>query len=416
METKITVLFYLKRAKINSSGLVPIFQRITILGERLDRSTSRYIDPGKWSSEAGRIKSNSGHASLTNSHLDKLYYEVLETEKRMIVSGTPISMHNFRQALLGPPEKVRTLVPIFRNHNEEIRVLSETGEKAKGTWERYETTLKHISDFLKFKHSVDDIPLNKIDLAFISDFDFYLRSQRQCNNNTTVKYVKNLHKIIQICLDNKWKSEDPFIGYKGKTKEVTRYFLNEEQLMAVYNKTFKIERLNIVKDIFIFSCFTGLAYIDVKKLTSDHINYGIDGTKWIFKDRQKTDTRSSIPLLPIPLKIIERYSNYPKSTNEGTLLPVLSNQKMNAYLKEIADICEIPYELTFHIARHTFATTVTLTNGVPIESVSKMLGHRNISTTQHYAKVVDRKISADMANLREKFSDIDLQNKKEKFH
>lgn len=181
-----------------------------------------------------------------------------------------------------------------------------------------------------------------------------------------------------------------------------RAYLVQEEIQAIVDKEFATERLNQVKDIFLFSCFTGLAYIDVKQLTRSNIGLGIDGGKWIFTNRQKTDTRSNISLLPIAEEILDKYKQHPQCLNEGKLLPVLSNQKMNSYLKEIADLCEINKELTFHIARHTFATTVTLTNGVPIESVSKMLGHKNLRTTQHYAKILDRKVSDDMKVLRTK--------------
>jgi len=172
----------------------------------------------------------------------------------------------------------------------------------------------------------------------------------------------------------------------------------------MFNKVFATDRLNQVKDIFLFSCFTGLAYSDVKKLSRKNIGIGVDGERWIFINRTKTDTRSNIPLLPIAKALLEKYENHPQAINQEKLLPILSNQKMNSYLKEIADVCEINKELTFHIARHTFATTVTLSNGVPIESVSKMLGHKNLKTTQHYAKILDLKVSDDMKILREKFN------------
>ena len=200
-----------------------------------------------------------------------------------------------------------------------------------------------------------------------------------------------------------WRlDKNPFVNYKAKVKEVERAYLVQEEIQAIVDKEFATERLNQVKDIFLFSCFTGLAYIDVKQLTRSNIGLGIDGGKWIFTNRQKTDTRSNISLLPIAEEILDKYKQHPQCLNEGKLLPVLSNQKMNSYLKEIADLCEINKELTFHIARHTFATTVTLTNGVPIESVSKMLGHKNLRTTQHYAKILDRKVSDDMKVLRTK--------------
>ena len=256
--------------------------------------------------------------------------------------------------------------------------------------ERYETSLKHTKDFLLWKYNLTDINIEKIDYAFIMEYEFYLRSERKCANNTAVKYIKNFHKIINQCLANGWLSKDPFVNYKAKIKEVIREFLTEKEVEEIINKEFVSQRLELVRDIFVFSCFTGLAYIDVKQLTKDNISLGIDGDKWIFKNRQKTDTASKIPLLPMAQEVIDKYANHPVCKNENRLLPILTNQKMNAYLKEIADVCGIKKELTFHIARHTFATTVTLSNGVPIETVSKMLGHTNLKTTQHYAKILDK--------------------------
>lgn len=266
---------------------------------------------------------------------------------------------------------------------------------------------------MQWKYNISDIDITKIDHAFITDYEFWLRSVRNCVNNTAVKYIKNFNKIIKICLANDWLDKNPFANYKSKVKEVERLFLTEDEIQALMNKEFKTERLILVRDIFLFSCFTGLAYIDVKNLTKSHISIGIDGEKWIFTHRQKTESASKIPILPVTQMIIDKYKNHPECINKDKLLPILTNQKMNAYLKEIADICEIEKDLTFHIARHTFATTVTLTNGVSIESVSKMLGHKNLRTTQHYAKVLDRKVSEDMEVLRNKFKiDNLLQPKK----
>ena len=187
-----------------------------------------------------------------------------------------------------------------------------------------------------------------------------------------------------------------------------RAFLDQVEIDAIANKEFKIERLSLVRDIFLFSCYTGLAYIDVKQLTDKNIVLGIDGERWIGTHRQKTDSPSNVPLLPFAEAILLKYKEHPQCLNNGLLLPVLSNQKMNSYLKEIGDVCGINKELTFHIARHTFATTITLTNGVSIESVSKMLGHRSIKTTQHYAKIVDKKVSEDMSALKIKLSKKEL--------
>lgn len=402
MKTTITNLFYLKRAKANANGLVPIYHRTTINGKRIDKSTGKYIDPIKWSSEAGKMKGTSEEARTINSHLDNLISNNANIVKKLIATDKDINAEIFNNVLTGKSENQRTLISIFQNHNNQIEALVLTGEYSPGTLERYKTSLSHTIEFMKWKFNISDINIKNIDLAFITDYDFYLRTQRGCSNNTTVKYIKNFKKIIQICIDNHWIIENPFMKYKGKIKEIDRNFLTENEIENIFNKKFSNERLTLVRDIFIFCCFTGLAYIDVKQLTSEHLVIGIDGNKWIFKNRQKTDTSSKIPLLPIAEQILTKYSSHPKCSNEGLLLPVLSNQKMNSYLKEIGDVCGIKTDLTFHLARHSFATSITLTNGVPIESVSKMLGHTNIRTTQHYAKVVDRKVSEDMAILKQK--------------
>ena len=403
MNATISILFYLKRAKANAQGLAPIFQRITINGRRLDNSTGKFVDPSKWHPEMSKMRGNSEEARLINGHLDNLRTKILIAEKELNKKDIPVNLETLKNMLLGTKERHRLLVPIFEEHNNKIKELLGI-EYAPGTYERYQTSLKHTKDFLNWKYSISDIDITKIDHAFITDYEFYLRSVRKCANNTAVKYIKNFNKIIKLCLANDWLEKNPFANYKSKVKEVERVYLSEVEIQNIINKDFKTERLSLVRDIFLFSCFTGLAYIDVKNLTKSHISIGIDGDKWIFTHRQKTESASKIPVLPVTQMIIDKYADHPQAINEEKLLPILSNQKMNAYLKEIAAVCEIEKELTFHIARHTFATTVTLTNGVPIESVSKMLGHKNLRTTQHYAKVLDKKVSEDMKILRDKFS------------
>src|SRR6266542_612682 len=271
---------------------------------------------------------------------------------------------------------------------------------AKGTLTRYETSYKHTMSFLQSRYEVSDIDINKLDYDFITEYEFWLKSVRKCDHNTTMKYLSNFKKIVNRCVRNGKLQRDPFLGFSMAKKEVERHALTETQLKTIAQKQFKIERLSIVRDIFLFCCFTGLAYADVKKLKQSEITDGIDGEKWIMAKRQKKDITSKIPLLPHALQIIRKYENNIECQLTNKVLPVLSNQKMNSYLKEIGDACGIHIHLTFHIARHTFATTVTLTNGVPIETVSKMLGHKNLQTTQHYAKILDKKISEDMKKLK----------------
>ncbi len=402
MNTSVSILFYIKRAKVNNLGVCPIYTRVTVNAKRFEFSTNKSINPDKWSSEGSKVKGTSEEARTINSHLDYLKNQILQAEKKLIKKDISVSSENLKNELFGLTETKRMLVPIFQDHNNKIKELVGK-EYAPGTLERYTTSLKHTIEFMQWKYNISDIDITKIDHAFITDYEFWLRSVRNCANNTAVKYLKNFNKIIKLCLANDWLDKNPFANYKSKVKEVERVYLTEEEIQSILNKDFKTERLSLVRDIFLFSCFTGLAYIDVKNLTKSHISYGIDGEKWIFTHRQKTESASKIPILPVTQMIIDKYENHPQCNNEDKLLPILSNQKMNAYLKEIAAICEIEKELTFHIARHTFATTVTLTNGVPIESVSKMLGHKNLRTTQHYAKVLDRKVSEDMKLLKDKF-------------
>jgi site-specific recombinase XerD len=403
MKTKVSILFYAKRAKANVNGLVPIYTRITINGKRIELSSNRFVEISKWSTEAGKMKGNSEEARSINSHLDMLRIQIIDMQMELVHKKIPVTAETLKSKILGVDERERMIIPIYQNHNDKIEDLIGNGY-AYGTLERFKISLKHLQEFILWKYNISDISITKIDYAFVTEFEFYLRSVKKCNNNTAVKYVRNFRKIIKICLDNDWLDKNPCSRYEGKMKEVERDFLTEEELNRIYNKRFSSERLTLVKDIFIFSCYTGLAYVDVKGLKKDHLAIGIDGEKWIFKNRQKTDTKSKIPVLPIAQEIILKYANHPKCLNEDSILPILTNQKMNSYLKEVGDLCDISKEITFHMARHTFATSVTLTNGVPIETVSKMLGHKNIQTTQHYAKILDKKVSEDMKILREKFN------------
>jgi len=294
------------------------------------------------------------------------------------------------------------LIDIYKDHNKKVAALVGK-EYAVGTAVRYQTSLKHTQEYLQWKYNISDIDIKKIDHDFITNYEFYLRSERNCANNSAFKYIKNFKKIIGICLSSGWLDKDPFINYKIRIKQVDRIFLNGDDLQAMADKVFLTDRLNQVRDIFLFSCYTGLAYADVNKLKRNEIVKGSDGEMWIVTKRLKTNTPTRVPLLPFALSILDKYINHPVCCSRGKALPVFTNQKMNAYLKEIAGVCSINKELTFHTARHTFATTVTLSNGVPIETVSKMLGHTNIKTTQHYAKILDMKVSKDMALLKEKY-------------
>lgn len=411
MNATLSILLYIKRSKPSSDGTVPVYMRVTVHGKRIETSADKFVQPANWIPTAGKVKGNTEEARAVNNYLDAIKSQVYDYRTELIRQGVPVNFDNMRKKILKISEAPRSLVEIFQNHNDKMEL--QIGKKyAKGTHTRYKTTLSHTKEFMSHRLNVSDVDIRSIDLPFITDFEFYLMTVRKIGNNSTVKYLKNFGKIVRICLKNRWIDYDPFLNYDGVIDEVDGVFLTAAELKVLITKEFKITRLDQVRDIFVFCCYTGLAYADVKKLRKSHLSIGIDGRTWIFTKRQKTEIDSNVPLLPFPESILEKYQDDPKCINQDRLLPVLSNQKMNSYLKEIADLCGIEKELTFHASRHTFATTVLLANGVPIESVSKMMGHKNIKTTQHYAKTLDSTVAENMRELREKFKltqDVELE-------
>lgn len=403
MDHKISVLFFIRKSKKTKNGLTPVYLRITINGGRIDQSLQKQVEVARWSAAAGKMKGNTPEAHQLNSYFDALKAKVLKTEREMVADGQTITIDTFREKWFGTHERPRMLLEIFQEHNDQVLALIGK-EFAQATLTRFNTSKDHVVAFLQWKYKIRDIDISRLNFEFVSDYEFWLKTQKKCGHNTTLKYIADLRKVINNCIRKGWLVRDPFLGFKMTRHEVDKDFLTEDELQTIFTKDFGTDRLNQVRDIFIFSCFTGLAYADVQKLKRTEVARGIEGDYWVFTKRQKTETASRIPLLPVPLQIIEKYKDHPACINSGKILPILSNQKMNAYLKEIAIVCKIHKNLTFHIARHTFATTVTLSNGVPMESVSKMLGHKNLKTTQHYAKILDRKVSDDMKLLREKFT------------
>jgi len=401
MNQTLGILFYLKNAKALANGEVPIYLRITVDGKRAEHSIQRYIHPDNWNGKGGRATGNKEKFKSLNVYLDTVRAKIYEQQKILLEKNELITAEGLKNGYLGISEKKQSLMTLFAYHNKQMEALIGK-DYAKGTAVRYNTIAKHVQAFLEYQYKTSDIYLTQLNHKFVTDFEFYLKTIHHCGHNSTIKYIRNLKKVIHIALSNNWLDKDPFINYKASLEDVERTFLSEEELTAIEEKEFKIARLAEIRDIFVFSCYTGLAYADVLSLTKNQITIGIDGEKWIYTHRTKTKTRSNVPLLPKALEIMEKYKNHPECIYAGRLLPVRSNQKMNAYLKEIADLCEVKKDLSFHTARHTFATTVTLTNNVPIESVSSMLGHKSIKTTQIYAKVVEKKVSSDMQALKEK--------------
>lgn len=400
MKNSVSITFFLRGTRLNAKGEVPVYARVTVNSRRINASTGIFVEPSKWMAGKARIKGNSESTRAINTSLDNKQTAILKFINHLEAEGkqiTPQLISNFLQGK--EDEKEHTLMEVFDYHN--ARVKNLIGQDfTESTYRKYIASRKKLTLFIQYQYKQNDISLSELNHAFISNYDMYLRSVNKMGNNSAAKQIKYLRKIVRLAVQNDWLVRDPFINFKIKLKETNRTFLTAEELHSIQYKEITINRIAQIRDVFIFSCYTGLSYSDISKLTLTDITIGIDGEKWIITNRTKTGTRSPIPLLPDALEILQRYSNNPVLIAANKLLPVISNQKTNAFLKEIAAICGISKNLTFHMARHTFATTVTLTNSVPIETVSKMLGHTSIKTTQIYSKVVDTKISNDMAQLK----------------
>lgn len=403
MKSTFKVLFYLKKGAEKKNGEVMIMARITIDGKVCQFSTKQSIHPKDWSIASCRAIGRSATIVQINKLLDEIKSSLHTIYHEMQRRDNYVTAEKVKNEFLGHGQTSETLLDMFAKHNEDVKALVGI-TKAAATYQKYEVTRKHLTDFIQYKYRISDISMNEITPMFINDFEVYLMTACKCSANTTAKFMQFFKRIVLIARNNGILVGDPFANYKIRLKKVDRGYLTEAEISTILKKKLVSERLEQVRDVFIFSCFCGLAYIDVKNLTQDNIRTSFDGNLWIMTKRQKTDTTVNVPVLKIPQMILEKYKG---KLPGNMLLPVISNQKLNAYLKEIADVCGIEKNLTFHLARHTFATTTTLAKGVPIETVSKMLGHTNIETTQIYARITNSKISNDMEGLSDKFSGIE---------
>lgn len=377
-----SILFHLRNKKLDDKK-VAIYARITINKKRLELSVKQMMNPSDWNENEGLAKPITEEYLQLNMYLEQLRNAYYNAYRDMVLQKREISTDSFRKVYFGIEEDEYTLKKLMNYHNIDMKESISWG-----TMKNYFTTQKYLEKFLVERRKVKDINLKNINYKFVTDFEYYLKTyqpldhQKSLHNNGVMKHMERFRKMINVALKNEWMEKDPFKAYKLKFNRFERGYLTEDELSVLEEKNFSIERLQAVKDLFIFSCYTGLSYIDTVNLTPANVMKGIDSSAWLITKRTKTSVPVKVPLLQQALDIIEKYQNNPKCLAEQSLLPKMSNQKLNGYLKEIADLCDIEKNLTFHLARHTFATTVTLSNGVPIESVSKMLGHSKITTTQ----------------------------------
>jgi site-specific recombinase XerD len=396
---RFSVLIWADKRKADAAGLAPLYARITYLGKRAEISLKRRVHLAKWDCQTGFLKGTSPDARRINADINDTLDEIDKAFKFLKRTDEFITAEKIKLQYLGEEPDRKILLEVFDQHNAYLAKLVGK-DFVKATLTKYNTVRSRVSGFIKQKFQKDDVYLDQIDYSFVSDFEMYLKTECGIEHNTSMRYIKNLKKIINLAVHNKWLIHNPFDAFKCTYRKVNRDVLEWEEIELLASHEFKVKRLDEVRDTFLFCCFTGYAFVDVEKLTPQNIVSGKDNVLWIKTTRTKTEIDSNVPLMPQAIEILDKYKYHPCRETENRLLPVKSNQKMNAYLKEIADLAGIKKNLTTHIARHTFATTVTLDNDVPLETVSKMLGHTKFSTTQIYARTKDRKVSRDMTALK----------------
>ncbi|CAI2768566.1 site-specific integrase [Flavobacterium collinsii] len=402
LESSFGLVFFMKITS-NDRKIRTVYFRITVDGITKEASTKRKWEHSRWDQKTERAVGSKEDAKSLNFFLDSLTLKINEIKTEMMYSGIVITAEKIMDHVLGKVQPRVKVLEEFQKHNDEMRALLGKGY-AQGTLDRFTITKNHLTAFIKFKFNKKDLEFTDLNLEFIRDFEFYLRTVRNCSNNTTLKYIANFKKIVIRAIDKEIILKDPFKNFKGRKTKMVKKPLTTQELYELERHYFTTDRLNVVRDVFVFQCYTGLAYIDAYKLRRADIKDGIDGNLWIMSERQKTNSPTNVPLLPQALKIIEKYKDHPICVQRGTVLPVSSNQKMNEYLKEIAILCGFPFTLNTHMARRTFGSTVTLNNNVPINVVKEMLGHSSVKQTEAYAITEQATIGREMSLLKKKLN------------
>ncbi len=403
MRSTFKVLFYVKKGSEKPNGNLPLMCRLTVDGEIKQFSCKMDVPLRLWDVKNNRASGKSVEAQRINRAVDKIRVEVNRRYQELMQMDGYVTAAKLKDAYLGIGVKQETLLKLFEQHNAEF--AKKVGHnRARGTFQRYITVCKHLHEFIPHAYKREDIPLKELNLTFINDFEYFLRTEKKCRTNTVWGYMIVLKHIVAIARNDGRLPFNPFAGYINSPESVDRGYLTKAEIQMLMDAPMKNTYHELVRDLFIFSVFTGLAYSDVKNLTTDNLQTFFDGNLWIITRRKKTNTESNIRLLDVPQKIIEKYKGM---TKDNKVFPMPSNTTCNKILKEIGRQCGFKTRLSTHVARHTNATTVLLSNGVPIETVSRLLGHTNIKTTQLYAKITAQKISQDMETLSHKLADME---------
>ncbi len=406
MERKrFSILFFIKRTKLLKNGEAPVRVRVTYDKIYVELQLKRSVLVPLWSQEKERAIGKDRNSTELNHYIDALRVKFYQIYQDLELEGKIISARAIINRYQGKDETFKTLYNVFKEHNDNCRKLIGT-DYAEITVRRYDNCLKYLMELVKRTFKQNDILLREVNGELVRAFDLYLKTEKGCAQNTVIRYMKCFKKVINLAIANEWISKNPFAGIKFHEVEVIKDILTQAELNKILAKEFEIERLTLVRDIFIFQCYTGLAFIDVYNLRPEHLSEDNNGNLWIMKPREKTNNMCNIPLLSIPKKILEKYKDNPYCHGKGVLLPVPCNQKMNSYIKEIADLCGIKKRLSTHTARHSFASVIALANNVSLPNVAKMLGHSSTRMTQHYAKVMNQSILRDMENVERSLKDM----------
>ena len=404
MKSTFSTIFYLKRQAARKDGTVPVMGRITVDGTQTQFSCKITIDPKVWDTKSGRATGRSAAAIEANRMLDNMRVSINKHYREIMDRDNYVTAEKVKNAFLGLEHRCRTLLQVFKQHNEDYEKMYEAGMKAKATLLKYQCVYRHLEEFIYQRYHVRDIALKELTPAFISDFDIFLRTEKNCCTNTVWLYLCPLRTMVSIAISNEWLSRDPFRDYEVKKEQTTRYFLTKDEIRLLIDGKLKNAKQELYRDLFVFCIFTGLSFSDMRNLSEENIRTYFDEHLWISINRQKTGVQSNIRLLDIPKKILEKYRGL---REDGKIFTVPHYMTCLYGIRAVAKRCGITKHLTWHMSRHTMATEICLTNGVPIETVSSIRGHKNITTTQIYAKITKEKLNQDMENLSTRLGNIE---------
>jgi len=396
MKSTFSIIFYLKRQVVKKDGTFPVMGRITVDGTQAQFSCKVTANPNLWDTKGGRMTGKSMQALEVNRKLDKMRVSINKHYQEILDRDNYVTAEKVKNAFLGLEYRCQTLQKVYAQYNEDYEKLYQAGMRSWGSLRKYKCVFRHLQEFLQSRYHVNDIFLKELTPAFITDFEAFLRTDKHLCENSLSVYMLPLRTMVFRAIDNGWLTRDPFHDYKVPKVETTRGFLTKEEIHLLMNGELKRKTMQLVRDLYLFCCFTGLSFADLKNLKEEHIQTFFDDSEWIVIDRQKTGVRSTIKLLDYPKSIMEKYRGL---CADGRIFPVPCYSDCRGILLRVAKRCGITKHLTWHMSRHTMATEICLTNGVPIETVSSILGHKDIKTTQIYAKITKEKLNKDMDKL-----------------